>query len=153
MCAQSNAVGVEHRPAAIGGEAVAAHVHRVDVGGAKRHAFFEHARAFVDERVDGALDDLVARERPARDAGGDVVMLDQREHVRVGDRLAVVAVAIPAAACLLAEPSHLAQLVGDERLARARLRELVELLPHAPRDVDVRPCRRRRRCPSPCRSR
>ena len=46
-------------------------------------------------------------------------------------------VAIPALARLLPEPSHLDQRVGHERLARARLLELVQFLPHAPRDVEA----------------
>ena len=49
---QADAVGVEHRAAAPGREAVAGQVDDVDVGGAQREALLEDARAFVDQRVD-----------------------------------------------------------------------------------------------------
>src|SRR5690349_629088 len=57
---QADRVGVEHRPAAIAREAVAREVDDVDVGGAQRVAFFQDLRALVHERVDLALDDLLA---------------------------------------------------------------------------------------------
>ena len=66
------------------------------------------------------------------------VRLDQRRaRPRVGDRLAIVVVAVPARAGLLAEPAHLAEAVRDERPARAGVAELAQLLPHAPRDVEA----------------
>ena len=52
-------VGVEHRTAAVGGEAVAVQIHDVDVGAALRDALLDDAGALVDERVDAALDDLL----------------------------------------------------------------------------------------------
>ena len=62
-------------------------------------------------------------------------LLDQREDLGIGNRFPVVAVAVPAAPGLLPEPPHLAQLVRDQRLARAGFGKLIELLPHPPRDV------------------
>src|SRR5689334_9547687 len=59
---QADGVGVEHRPAAVAREPVAGEVDHVDVGGAQRVAFLEDLGALVDERVDLALDDLVAGE-------------------------------------------------------------------------------------------
>src|SRR5688572_10426722 len=46
---QADAVRVEHRSTAPGGEAVAVRVDHVDVGGAAGVAFVEHARTFIDE--------------------------------------------------------------------------------------------------------
>src|SRR5678810_500136 len=44
---QADRVGIEHRPAAVGREAVAGQVHHVDVGGAQRDAFLEDVRALI----------------------------------------------------------------------------------------------------------
>src|SRR5262245_6442498 len=52
---QPHGVRVEHRPAAVGREAVAGEVDHVDVGGAQRDALLEDVRGFVDECVDQAL--------------------------------------------------------------------------------------------------
>ena len=79
---QTDAVRVEHRPAPKGRKAVAGQVDDVDVGGAQRNAFLEHARAFVDERVDRPLANLVV----AQCAGGECRLrrrpLDQGEPLR-----------------------------------------------------------------------
>src|SRR5687767_8824739 len=48
---ETNRIGVEHRPAAVGRKAVAGEVHHVDVGGAQRDALLEDARALVHQRV------------------------------------------------------------------------------------------------------
>src|SRR5438477_1440201 len=47
--AEPHGVGIEHRPAAIGREAVTREIHHVDVRGAQRNAFLEDMRAFVGE--------------------------------------------------------------------------------------------------------
>ena len=66
---QAHRVGVEHRPAAPGRKAVAVDVDQVDVGRALGNAFLEDLRAFVHQRVDRALDDLLVADRAALDAG------------------------------------------------------------------------------------
>src|SRR6185503_10427645 len=96
----------------------------------------EHARTFVDQRVDRALDDFFGGDWPAaytRRIGG---ALDQRKHFGVRHRLPVVAVDVPPLAGLLPEAAHLTQRVRDERLAVARFAELIQFLTYAPRDVD-----------------
>src|SRR5437763_2493341 len=52
-------VGVEHRSAAIQRKAVAGQIDEIDVGCAERNALLQNARAFIDEREDQAIDDLI----------------------------------------------------------------------------------------------
>src|SRR5690606_10110570 len=55
---QADAVGIEHRPTAPSGEAIAVQVDEVDIAGALGDALFEDLCALVDQRVDGAFDDV-----------------------------------------------------------------------------------------------
>ena len=55
---QANGVGVPHRSASISGKSVAVEINDVDVHRAQSVAFFEEARAFVDQRVEATIDDL-----------------------------------------------------------------------------------------------
>src|SRR5262245_26467559 len=114
---QPDLVGVEHRPAAVGREAVAGEVHHVDVGSAQRDAFLEDARAFVGKRVDAARDDLVVRDPAGVYPKLFPIVGENGLHFLVRDRLALaLLVAVPAAAGLLPEPALLADQVGDLRV-------------------------------------
>src|SRR5262245_18428322 len=135
---ESDSVGVEHRSSAPRWKAVTARVDDVDVGGAARVAFFEHAGAFVDQRVDRALDDFLIAEWASTNAGRSGRTLDERQHLGIGRRLSVLAVDIPALAGLLSEPAHFAQCVGNERLAIARPAELFQFLANTPRHIESR---------------
>ena len=63
-------------------------------------------------------------------------LLDQRGHFRVGRRLAVLVVVIPARAGLLAVAAHFAQLVRHQRHAHAGFFEMLEFLADPPADVE-----------------
>ena len=78
---------------------------------------------------------------------------DQLDDLGIGRGLALLVVAEPAAAGLLPDPAQLVQLVGDQRPALARLAEVLRAPGGPARRRRGRPCRPRRRCPSPCRSR
>src|SRR4051794_2298797 len=60
--AESGTIGEEHRSAPPRREAIPGDVDRVDVRGPNHQAVFDHARSFVDEGVNRALDNLVVRE-------------------------------------------------------------------------------------------
>src|SRR6185369_3910078 len=64
---QAHGVGVEHRPAAVGREAVAGEVDHVDVGSAQRDAFLEDVGRLVHQRVDQPLDDFLVGNLPGLD--------------------------------------------------------------------------------------
>src|SRR5262249_26083884 len=114
---KAHGVGVKHRPAAIHGEAVAGDVDHVDVDGALRDSFLDDARAFVDEGVDTALDDLGVGNRAARDADPRGVLDDQLRHGWIRHRRpASGLVLIEARAGLLTEATELADTVGDFRI-------------------------------------
>src|SRR5467141_2268382 len=55
-CFQSKGVLMPHGTTAIGRKSVAVQVNDIDIDGAQRIALFEDTRAFVDERVEAALD-------------------------------------------------------------------------------------------------
>jgi len=131
-------VGVEHRTAAIRGETVPCEIDDVDVARPQRNPLLEHPCAFVDERVDRPIENLRVADGATPHAGRRGRVFDQREDFRIWRRFAVFAIAIPPLASLLAEPPHLDQLVGDKRLARARLLELMQLLPDTPGHIDAR---------------
>src|SRR5690606_14454504 len=61
--------GPEHRAAAIDRPAIAIDPHDIDVARALRLAFGQDQRAFVDHRIEGALDDLLI---------ADLALLDPR---------------------------------------------------------------------------
>ena len=82
-----------------------------------REAILEDPRAFVDQRVDRALDDFLAGEAAPGDAGRRGGGRDERLDLGVGDGLALVVVEEPPGAGLLAEVVHRHELIGDERLA------------------------------------
>ena len=81
--------------------------------GAQRDAFLEDLRAFVDQRVDQALHDLLVGDLARRDAELLAVLLDHLVDDLARDRVALAGlVVVPAGAGLLAEAAQLAQLVG-----------------------------------------
>src|SRR5579864_5439412 len=56
---QADGVGIKHRPAAMRRESISVEINNVDVDGAEGEAFLQNPRAFIDERVDAALDDFL----------------------------------------------------------------------------------------------
>src|SRR5580692_13081 len=103
-----------HRPAAIGREAVAVEPDHVDVAGAQRQPFLEDFGTLVDQRIKTALENFAVVDRPPRNAELGSRREDQGLDRVIGLRRALALfVAVPAGAGLLAEPSLLAQTVGD----------------------------------------
>ena len=106
--------------------------------GAQRDALLEHPRALVDERVDRPLDDLLVAEQLRRAMPAAVAVVDERDHVR--DRASACdrrrSDTSPCPSSVRAGPSRRA---GRRRaaFARAGFLELVQLLTHAPRDVEA----------------
>src|SRR5437763_4674550 len=66
--ADSEAICVVQRSAAIAREAVTGKPHRIDVRWAGYHRFVENLRAFVDQSQKTTLHDLGGRDRPSVDA-------------------------------------------------------------------------------------
>src|SRR5688572_4443738 len=115
---QPDGVCIEHRAAAIRRKAVTGEIDDIDVGSTGGNAFFEDPCAFVDERIDTTLEDLLLALRATRDSGRRRRALDNSRHVWIGYRLPVTGlVAIPPLSGLLAETVHGNQGVGDQRLA------------------------------------
>src|SRR5581483_5924007 len=132
---QPDGVRVEHRPAAIQREPVAREIHHVDVRRAQRDAFFEYARALIDQRVDAALDDFLVADLARRHALLLAEVDDQLLDRRIGNRVALAGlVAIPAAAGFLPEAAELAQAIGNAGVNHFGM-FLVTALADVPADV------------------
>ncbi len=111
---QADAVGVVHRPAAEGREAVAVEVDDVDVAGALGNAFLENLRALVDQREDAALDDVLLVQRLPLDALFPRRGFQHGREVGILLRGAVAGfVAVVAGTGLLPEHAGGAELVRD----------------------------------------
>ncbi len=95
-------------------ETVAVDPDHIDVARAGSDAFFEQKCAFVDERAEAALDDLLIRDLASGEPKLRAHRPHQGLHFRVGRRgAASLLVAIPARPRLLAESTPLAQAVRD----------------------------------------
>src|SRR5690606_6946978 len=117
--------------------AVAREVHHVDVGGAQGDAFLEDARAFVGERIDEALDDLLIGDVPRLCADLLAVGVDDPIDFRIGNRLAPAGfVAVPALAGLLPEAAELRDAVADAGIDEVGAL-LVAPLADLPADVEA----------------
>src|SRR5215471_1714286 len=118
---EADSIGIPHWPAAVRREAVAVDIDDVDIDGAQRVTLFENAGAFVDQRVDAAVDDLFLRDRVLLDAGLGSPLADQAGDLGIGDGTPVLVILVPAGAGLLPVAAHLAELIFGDRLAHARL--------------------------------
>src|SRR5579883_1410777 len=115
---EADRVGIEHRPAAPGGEAIAGEIDHVDIAGAERDTFFEDLRALIHQRIDRALDDLLIRDRLARNPEALRFRDDHLLDLGIRQRCAAaLLVAVPAGIGLLAEAALLADLIGELRVA------------------------------------
>src|SRR5688572_2600888 len=98
---QAHRVGVEHRPAAVGGEAVAGRVDHVDVGRGQRDALCQDGGGLVHQRVERRPDDLLVGNRAALDVFFFPVVGKTLGGVGARNRLAVrQVVRVPALAGL-----------------------------------------------------
>ena len=83
---------------------------------AQREAFVENLGAFVDQGVDGALDDFVVRDGAAFDAIVLRYFFDQRGDFRIGRRLTIGVVGIVALARLLTEAAKFASWIAPPKV-------------------------------------
>ncbi len=127
-----------HRPAAPGRKSVAVNPHEIDVAGPERHAILEHPRAFVDEWIEAARNDLFRADLAARDAGGLGCVGNHLVDDRVGDgRAAAGLVSIVARAALLPEPAQLVEAIVDARDSLLRIAQMREGFPIAIADIET----------------
>src|SRR5216683_2969262 len=112
---EADGVRMEHRPAAEWREAISRQIHQVDIGGALGDPLLEDERAFVDQREDAALHDLLVADLAARNAGFPGIGDDQLVHDRIGNRVAFSRlISIPTSRGLLSKAPHLAQSIRDD---------------------------------------
>ena len=127
-----------HRPAAIRGKAVAVEIDDVDIDRAERVALFENARAFVDERIDAAIDNFIRGNLPLRDACLGSPLAHEGRDFGIGNRAAIFVVLVPARAGFLAVPPHFAQAISGKRLPNSRLFQVSIFFANAPAHVEAR---------------
>src|SRR5690348_9952958 len=135
---QSNRVGIPHRPAAIGREAVAVEVNDVDIHRAQGDAFLENARALVDQSVDAAVKDLFLGNLPLWNTSLGGPLADQFGDLWIGDGAPIFVILVPARAGFLAIAAQFAKLVTGKRVANPRLLEVSIFLPNSPADIEAR---------------
>src|SRR5580658_117087 len=127
----------EHRAAPVGGKPIAVDVHDIDVTRANGDALIEDAGAFVDQRVQQPVEDLLIRHAAPLDAQLARDALDERRHLRIGNARAPV-VAVEALAALLTQAPGGHQMLEDRRpaLIGRELACLADRKPHIiPRQV------------------
>ena len=115
-------IRAEHRAATIVGEAHAADPGDVDIACPERHSFFKDLGAFVDQRIEAALQYLLVAYLAPFDTAFprhiDNQLFDSRIPQR---RSAALLVAIVAGPRLLTEAALLAEAVGHDRIAQLRI--------------------------------
>src|SRR5437868_12191689 len=133
---ETDSVGIPHRTAATGREAVAVYINDVDVDRAQRNAFLEDTRSFIHESIDAALEDLLRRNIPLRNASLGRELVNQAVYLRIGSRATILIVLVPTSAGLLSIASHLAQTIFRERLTDALRLQVTVLFANAPADLE-----------------
>src|SRR5208282_3139134 len=123
---------VPHRPATVRREPVPVDVDDVDIHGAQRKALIENSSAFIHQRIDAAIRDLIVGDLALGDAGLGGPLAHQIRNLGIGDGAAVFVVLVPAGAALLAVAPQLAQAVLGQRLAYAGLLQVAVFLADSP---------------------
>src|SRR5258708_7055821 len=144
-CFQSDRVRIPHGTAAMGRESVAVQINDIDIDGAQRIALFKDTRAFVDERVEAALDDFFSRDLALRNSRFGGPLPHQLSHFGVGKGMPLVVILVPAGAGFLSIAPKLAKIIFSERLANAWLLQVTVFLADAPSNIETREvaCRQR----------
>src|SRR5215469_17641551 len=126
---------MEHRATAEQRKPVPIEINDIDVGSSRGDPFFEDVSAFVDERINQALDDLLVGDPPRGQAGAAGILADHLRDSRRGMCSAVTGlVVVPAAPGLLSETASLANEIRD--LRRGKIGPLFgTALPDGPADV------------------
>src|SRR5690606_13290866 len=136
---KADRIGVEHRAAAIAREAVARRPHDVDVARAQRDAFLEDADAFVHQRIETALADLLVAVLALLDAELARPLAQNLDRLRIVVARAVAGlVAIVALARLLPEAPRLVEREVGLIIRRVRRILVGVRLVHVHADVDAR---------------
>src|SRR5229473_3698922 len=136
---KAHRVGVKHRTAAMTRKSEAVAVDDVDIAGAKRKTFLEHARPFVGQCRRDPCDDLLVGDSLASEATPGRRLGRQLLDERIRNPRATAGfVPVPSRACFLTVAAHRKQAVGHLRLRtlRARLAGGGEVLPDPGADVD-----------------
>src|SRR5690348_2317582 len=131
-------VGIPHRPTAMSREAIPVDENDVDINRAKCVAFFEYARAFVDERIDAAIDDFVRGNLPLWDSRFCSTFANEIGDRRIGMGIAILVILEPTGPSFLPQPPNFTQAVAGNRLANARFLQMTILLADAPADIQAR---------------
>ena len=135
---ESDRIGVVHRASAPCRKTVAVDINDVDVAGPLRDALFDDAHAFVDQRIDQAIDDFIVGYVATLDAKRRRLALDDLQYRRVAGVFACLRIVlIETGAGLLAQPAHLGEHVGDTVRARIAALRFGQRLAGFVTDVDT----------------
>src|SRR5579883_1678259 len=138
-CVEADQVGCEHRSAAIGGEAVAIHINHVNVARPGGDPLFENIRAFVDQRIETALHDLLRPDLMPLHALAFGFGLEDSVERRVRNRRATSGlIAIKAGPGLLSEPAHASQSANEIGVALSAGARVAVAFRYLPAHIDTR---------------
>src|SRR5580700_5079333 len=135
---ETNCIGVPHGSAAMGREAVAVEIDNVNVDGAQGVTFFENAGAFIDQRVDAAIDDFFLGNFSLGNASFDRPFSYQLGDFGIKNGVAVFVILVPASTGFLAVTAHLAETVSSKSLAYSGLLQVAIFFADSPADIETR---------------
>src|SRR5580704_3214793 len=135
---EAHGVGVPHWSAAMGRKAVAVEIDNVNVDGAQGVTFLENAGAFIDQRVDAAIDDFFFANLSLGYASFGRPFSYQPGDFRVRNGAAVFVIFVPASPGFLAITAHLAETVSGKSLAYSGLLQVAIFFADSPADIETR---------------
>ena len=116
---QTDVVGPPQRAAGVRWKTDAVDHRDIDLIRSRDDAFADQLRAFIDHGVQATLEDLLFGELAPRQAASARVRREQCIDRRVGQRLAVLVIAVPAGTGLLPVATQCVELVDEVRSALA----------------------------------
>src|SRR5258706_15214440 len=135
---EAHGVGIPHRAATMGREAVAVDINNVDVRSAQRIALLQNARTFVHQSVEAAIRDFGGGDLALHNAGFFDPLTDEFANDRIRRGAPLVVVFVPARAGFLTVAAEFTKAVFDERLADASHFQVTIFFANAPADIEPR---------------
>src|ERR1051326_1518560 len=132
---QADRVCIPHGAATMRREAITGEIDDVDIDGAQRVAFFKNTRAFIDQRIDKAIDNLFFRDRVLLNTSFSRPLANILFYRGIKNGTAILIIFVPACAGFLTIAPHLAETILRQRLANTRFFQVLKFFANAPAHV------------------
>src|ERR1700758_998703 len=133
---EANRVGIPHRTAAMGREAVAVDINNVDVRSPQRIAFLQNTCTFVHQTVEATIRDFGGRDLSLHHTGFFDPLANEFANGRIRSCAPLAAVFVPARSGFLTVTAEFTKAVFDERLANAGHFEVTIFFANAPTHIE-----------------